>query len=93
MKKPEKSSSIFIYDNGKYVNVIFLKNIHHSVRVNPKPQLQVNFKMPEEYRTKKEFIDLLETKYYESLERITKNVASKKVSLKVDFDKIRSLYD
>ena len=79
-------------DNDKYVKVIFLKNIHRSVRVNPKPQLQVNFKMPEEYRTKKEFIDLLETKYYESLDRITKNVANKRVSLKDDFDEIRNLY-
>ncbi len=76
-------------DNGKYVKVIFLKNIHHSVRVNPKPQLQVNINEPEEYRTEKEFVELLETKYYESLDRIIKNVEKTKATISKQFKTIK----
>lgn len=78
------------FENNKYVKVIFLKNIHHTVRINPKPQLQVNSKMPEEYRTEMQFIDLLETKYNESLDRIMENVSKTRKKIKKDFDEIRN---
>ena len=31
------------FDNNEYVKVVFLKDIHHSVRINPKPQFQVHY--------------------------------------------------
>lgn len=87
----EDNKSKFVkFDNDKYVKVVFLKNIHHSVRVNPKPQLQVNFKMSEEYRTQKEFVELLEKKYNESLERIIDKVGKVRTKIKKEFKDILS---
>jgi hypothetical protein len=77
------------YEDGSYVKVIFLKNIHKSVRVNPKPQLQVNYKMPDEYRSKENFVDMFEQKYTESLDRIVINVDKTRKNIKKEFEQIR----
>ena len=75
--------------DGKYVHCQLLKDIHHSVRINPKPQFQVNISEPEEYRTIDEFIDLFHQKYKESIERIIKKQEEKKHDLDSRFEKIR----
>lgn len=54
---------------GKYTKVYFLKDIHHSVRRNPKNQLQVNISENPEYRTRTEFLHLLINKITESHKR------------------------
>ena len=77
------------FSDGKYVHCQFLKDIHHSVRINPKPQFQVNINEPEEYRTIDEFIELFHQKYKESIERIIKKQEEKKHDLDSRFEKIR----
>ena len=81
-----------IDDNGNFVKVIFLKDIHHSVRINPKPQFQVNINQPEEYRTKEEFIDLFLKKYKESNDRIIAKVNKKNSQLDKLFNDIRKIH-
>lgn len=56
------------YDNH-YSRVYPLKNVNSTFRLNPKPQLQVNIAAEPEYRTRKEFIDLLMKKHEESYQR------------------------
>jgi hypothetical protein len=79
------------YDDGNYARIMFLKDIHHSVRINPKPQFQVNIHTEDEYRTKMEFIDLFEQKYKESIDRIIKKQNKKKDELEALFDKVRKV--
>jgi len=79
------------FPNGKYVKTMFLKDIHRSVRINPKPQFQVNINEPEEYRTKEEFINLFLQKYKESNERIIKIQMKKKEELDIIFNKIKEV--
>ena len=79
------------FDNNEYVKVVFLKDIHHSVRINPKPQFQVNIHEPEEYRTKEEFLDLFLQKYKESNNRIIKKATKKNEELDSIFDKIKEI--
>ena len=57
------------FADGKYVHCQFLKDISHTVRINPKPQFQVNIYEQEEYRTREEFLDMFYIKYRESIER------------------------
>lgn len=78
--------------NNQYAEVIFLKDIHHSVRINPKPQFQVNINSPSEYRTQEEFIELFEKKYEESLKRIEESLDRKRKINKERFQKIRELH-
>lgn len=74
------------FDDGKYVHCQFLKDIHHSVRINPKPQFQVNIHEPEEYRTRDEFLKLFYTKYKESIDRNIAKQEAKKADLDSRFD-------
>lgn len=86
----ENDQTKFIkFSDEKYVHCRFLKDIHHSVRINPKPQFQVNINEPEEYRTIDEFIELFHKKYKESIERIIKKQEEKKQKIDSRFDKIR----
>lgn len=77
------------FENGDYVKIILLKDIHNSVRINPKPQFQVNIHKSEEYRTKDEFVDLFFRKYKESNERIIKKANKKNLELDNIFNKIK----
>lgn len=77
------------FADGRYVHCQFLKDINHTVRINPKPQFQVNIHEPEEYRTRDEFIDLFQTKYNESIDRIIGIQTKKKEQLNTRFEKIR----
>lgn len=79
------------FDDGEYVHVMFLKDISSTVRINPKPQFQVNIHEPEEYRTKEEFLNLFLKKYKESVERIMKIQMKKKESLDKTFEEIRKI--
>ncbi|VXD22214.1 hypothetical protein PL8927_740019 [Planktothrix serta PCC 8927] len=54
---------------GKMVHVFMLKDIHHSFRIQPNNQLQVNYAVHPEKRSLLEFIDLLQEKLQQSLER------------------------
>lgn len=78
------------FENGEYVKCVFLKDIHHSVRINPKPQFQVNINMPEEYRSIDEFMELFYIKYYESIERIINNQIRKKNKLESTFNELNN---
>ena len=79
------------FPDGKYVRCQFLKDIHHSVRINPKPQFQVNIHEPEEYRTRVEFIDLFYKKYAESIDRIIEKQTKKKNALEKRFKEIKKM--
>lgn len=81
------------FDDGKYVHCQFLKDIHHSVRINPKPQFQVNIKEPEEYRTREEFLELFHTKYRESIDRIIAKQEDKKSKLDMRFLEMKKKLD
>ena len=77
------------FDDGKFVHCQFLKDIHHSVRINPKPQFQVNIHEPEEYRTREEFIEMFYQKYNESIDRIIAIQNKKREKIDGRFDKLR----
>lgn len=79
------------FENGKYTKVTLLKDINHTVRINPKPQFQVNINEPAEYRIKEEFIDLFLKKYKESVDRIIKIQLKKKETLDDIFDEIKKI--
>lgn len=77
------------FEDGRYVHCQFLKDIHHSVRINPKPQFQVNIHEPEEYRTRDEFLELFYTKYQESIDRNIAKQNKKKSELPTKFDTMK----
>lgn len=77
------------FSDGKYVHCVFLKDIHHTVRINPKPQFQVNISESEEYRSIDEFIDLFQKKYQESLDRIVDKAVKKRNKLDTRFDVVK----
>lgn len=77
------------FESGKYVHCQFLKDIHHSVRINPKPQFQVNIHEPEEYRTREEFLELFQRKYRESIDRNIAKQNAKKAQLDERFEKMK----
>lgn len=77
------------FENGSYVRCQFLKDINHSVRVNPKPQFQVNIHKPEEYRTREQFLELFYTKYMESINRNIANQEKKKAALNSRFESMK----
>lgn len=74
------------FEDGRYVHCQFLKDINHSVRINPKPQFQVNIHEPEEYRTRDEFLELFYVKYQESINRIIAKQEKKKSELDDRFE-------
>ncbi len=87
--EPKGNSTSFLpFKNGSYVHCMFLKDISSTVRINPKPQFQVNIDAQEEYRTKEEFLDLFKIKYLESLDRIEKNIQKKREKMDEDFAKM-----
>lgn len=77
------------FEDGRYVHCQFLKDIHHSVRINPKPQFQVNIHEPEEYRTRDDFLELFYKKYQESIDRNIAKQMKKKNELNDRFDSMR----
>ena len=64
-KETEDGLEFCKVDNS-YVKSYFLKDVHTSVRRNPKNQLQVCISTEPKYRTREEFIDLLFEKLKES---------------------------
>lgn len=84
------NTTIFVpYDNGDYVKCMFLKDINQTVRINPKPQFQVNIDKEEEYRTILEFITLFKQKYFESLQRNVDKIYKQINQLDNIFDEIQ----
>lgn len=77
------------FEDGCYVHCQFLKDINHSVRIDPKPQFQVNIHEPEEYRTRDEFLELFYTKYRESIDRNIAKQEKKKAELDDRFNSMR----
>ena len=77
------------FEDGRYVHCQFLKDISHTVRINPKPQFQVNIHEPEEYRTRDEFLALFYTKYQESIERNIAKQEKKKAELNDRFNSMK----
>jgi hypothetical protein len=74
---------------GEMVNVFLLKDIHHSFRIQPNNQLQVNYAASAEPRTMTEFIDLLKDKVRESLERKQKKIATEIANLEAEFTQVK----
>ncbi len=70
-KETEDGLEFCKVDNS-YVKSYFLKDVHTSVRRNPKNQLQVCISTDPVYRTREEFIDLLFEKLKESYLRQVK---------------------
>lgn len=81
----DNKTKFLMFEDEKYVHCCFLKDVHHSVRINPKPQFQVNIHEPQEYRTRLEFVDLFEKKYNESIDRIIQKQNKKKEKLSERF--------
>lgn len=77
------------FPDDKYVKCQFLKDIHKSVRINPKPQFQVNINEKEEYRSLDEFLDLFHKKYQESIDRNIKKQIQKKEELDSRFHSLK----
>jgi hypothetical protein len=73
------------------VTVFLLKDIHHSFRIQPNNQLQVNYAAPSEPRSLSEFIDLLKTKVQESLERKKKIIDREMKNLNNEFESIKQI--
>lgn len=65
-------------NDGDYVKLYFLKDIHKSFRRNTKNQLQINIDKPSEYRTRQEFIELLLQKIIEGYTR-QKSIAEREL--------------
>lgn len=59
----------FIEYNGYYVKSYFLKDVNHTFRRTPTNQLQVNINAQAEYRSREEFIKLLNKKVLEGYQR------------------------
>lgn len=81
----DNQTQFIAFDDGRYVHCQFLKDIHHSVRINPKPQFQVNINELEEYRSREEFLSLFYEKYKESIDRNIAKQEKKKAELKKRF--------
>ncbi|MCS5502752.1 hypothetical protein NY607_16650 [Lysinibacillus sp. A4] len=77
----EGDTSVFAKFNNEFVKVYSLKDVNHTFRLNPKPQLQVNISAEPEYRTREEFIEILIQKHYESYDRQLKSIAEKRSKL------------
>ena len=77
------------FEDGRYVHRQFLKDIHHTVRINPKPQFQVNIHESEEYRTREEFLELFYKKYQESIDRNIAKQNKKKAELTARFEAMK----
>lgn len=88
----DKTVKLLKHSDGKYARLVLLKDIHHSVRINPKPQFQVNISEEAEYRTKKEWIDLFELKYNESIDRSLERLQKEKKIIQKKFEKIREIH-
>ena len=89
----DNQTKFITFSDGKYVHCQFLKDIHHTVRINPKPEVQVNINEPEEYRTREEFLELFYTKYKESIDRIIAKQEDKKSKLDKRFSDMRKKLD
>lgn len=77
------------FKDGTYIHCQFLKDINHSVRINPKPQFQVNIHEPEEYRTREQFLELFYKKYQESINRNIIKQEKKKAELDYRFKALK----
>lgn len=86
---PDNQTKFLPFNDGTYVHCQFLKDINHSVRINPKPQFQVNIHEPEEYRTRDEFLKLFYTKYQESIDRNIAKQNKKKSELDTRFEAMK----
>jgi len=76
-----KSSSNLPSIAERFHSFNLLKDVNHSFRLNPKPQLQVNISAEPEYRTREEFIKLLFQKMQESYTRQEISITKKKEKL------------
>lgn len=89
----DNQTKFITFDDGKYVHCQFLKDINHTIRINPKPQFQVNIHEPEEYRTREEFLELFHTKYKASIDRIIAKQEDKKSKLDKRFSEMKKKLD
>lgn len=77
--------------NDSYIKSYFLKDVHSSVRRNPKNQLQVGISTTPIYRTREEFIDLLFDKLKESYHRQIKIADKELLILEENKSKLKEL--
>lgn len=82
------------FEDGNYVKCIFLKDFDDTIRINPKPQFQININFKEKYRTHEEFLELFKKKYKESLDRNIEKAQNKLSKLDSEFKNLeKSLKD
>lgn len=89
--KSTQNSIKFTKKDKKYVRSFFMKDINNSFYRDSTNQLQVNFAEPSEYRTREEFINLLEEKLEVSYQRQIKNLNIKKKNLKSRIAEIKKV--
>lgn len=75
-------------NNNSYVKCIFLKDFDDTLRINPKPQFQININFKEKYRTHLEFLSLFKRKYKESLKRNIQKAEDKLSKLDTEFERL-----
>lgn len=71
----------FIEYKNKYVKSYFLKDVNHTFRRTPTNQLQVNIDAEPEYRTREEFIKLLNKKLLDGYERQIEKAKLRKIEV------------
>lgn len=75
--------------NGKYVDFMFLKDAPEDLRINPKPQFQMNISGTQKYRTRTEFIAWFEQLWNDSLTRIEKKIPEQRKKITENFGEIK----
>ena len=74
----------FIEYKNNYVKSYYLKDVNHTFRRTPTNQLQVNIDAEPEYRTREEFVKLLNKKVLEGLKRQLKKATEKITEVQIN---------
>lgn len=82
-----KNQLQFEKKDGRYTKIFFLKDINDKMHIPPTNQIQVDYRLPSEYRNRTEFIDFLIEKIKESYDR--RSVDSRDMLEKLESNQIR----
>lgn len=88
---PTETGLVFdLLDNQKHVDFLFLKDAPKDLRINPKPQFQMNIKGKPVYRTRHEFLIWFQKLWHESLDRIALKIPKEKEKINKAFLSLES---
>lgn len=83
---PTSEGLVFdLLDNKKHVDFFFLKDSPDDLRINPKPQFQMNISGKPKYRTRSEFLVWFYQLWNESIDRIEGAIPKKRKSIRNSF--------